>query len=122
MRFSGTSLYQHRLKQNMSRADLAHAIRRSSHGQIKATERGVRGWEKNEYAPRGEAIPALAAALGCEMSELYETNGATADDDEESDPVVSFESAVAHFNAAAAAAGRKAAIDALREHGVAVLS
>jgi transcriptional regulator with XRE-family HTH domain len=85
MQFSGSLLYQRRLNKNMSRADLAHAVRRSSQGQIKATERGVRGWEKNEYAPRGEVIPALASALGCEMADLYEVNGKNAiEDDEES--------------------------------------
>lgn len=69
----------------MSRADLAHAIRRSSQGDIKATERGIRGWEKNEYTPHGAAVPVIAQALECEIADLYEQNGnGTADDDEES--------------------------------------
>lgn len=75
MRFSGASMYQLRLKRNMSRADLAVAIRRSSGGRIKATERGVRGWEKDEYVPRADAVPAIAAALGCEIADLYAKNG-----------------------------------------------
>lgn len=57
----------------MSRADLAHAVRHASNGQVKATERGIRGWEKGEYTPRGEAMPAIAAALDCGISDLYET-------------------------------------------------
>lgn len=75
MTFSGSALYQLRLKKNMSRADLAVAIRRTSGGRIKATERGIRGWEKDEYVPRGDAIPAIAAALDCQVDELYATNG-----------------------------------------------
>jgi transcriptional regulator with XRE-family HTH domain len=76
-------MYQRRLKQNMSRADLAHAIRHASRGLIKATERGIRGWEKNEYVPSGESVPAIAEALGCDIGDLYERNGAAADEDEE---------------------------------------
>ena len=72
----------------MSRADLAHAIRRSSRGEIKATERGIRGWEKNEYVPHGESVPAIASALGCEIGDLFEMNGKASDDDEESDPAL----------------------------------
>lgn len=88
MRFSGEQMYQRRLKQDMSRADLAHAIRRASRGEIKATERGIRGWEKNEYTPHGESVPAIATALSCEINDLYERDGGDAsDDDEESDPV-----------------------------------
>lgn len=71
MRFSGAALYQRRLKKDMSRADLASAIRRASGDTIKATERGIRGWEKGEYVPRGDAVPALAAALGVKVDELY---------------------------------------------------
>ncbi len=75
MHFNGQALYQLRLRNDMSRADLAVAIRRVSGGSVKATERGIRGWEKNEYVPRGEAVPAIAQALGCEISELYRANG-----------------------------------------------
>lgn len=70
----------------MSRADLAHAVRRSSEGAIKATERGVRGWEKGEYVPRGDAVPALASALECKVEDLYGT--ADADDAEAADQMV----------------------------------
>jgi transcriptional regulator with XRE-family HTH domain len=75
MSFNGDVLYQLRLKNNMSRADLAVAIREGSSGNVKATERGIRGWEKGEYAPRGDALPAIAGALGCEIADLYRANG-----------------------------------------------
>jgi transcriptional regulator with XRE-family HTH domain len=84
MRFSGDALYQRRLRKNMSRADLAHAIRHASRDEIKATERGIRGWEKNEYTPHGASVPAIARALDCEIGDLYEQNGNASDDDEES--------------------------------------
>lgn len=83
MRFNGEALYQHRLRKDMSRADLATAIRRASRGEIKATERGIRGWEKNEYTPHGESVPAIAVALGCDIENLYETSAATSATDEE---------------------------------------
>lgn len=75
-------MYQLRLGQNMSRADLAVAIRHASHGEIKATERGVRGWEKYEYVPHGESVPAIAAALKCEISDLFESNGDRSDEED----------------------------------------
>lgn len=64
----------------MSRADLAHQVRQISRGEIKASERSVRGWEKNEYVPAGETVPVLALAVDCAVAELY---GADADDEEE---------------------------------------
>lgn len=69
----------------MSRSDLAMAIRRVSRGGVKATERGIRGWEKGEYTPRAEAMSAIAAALGCEIVDLYGGDAASGldDDDEE---------------------------------------
>jgi transcriptional regulator with XRE-family HTH domain len=82
MRFSGQALCQQRLRANMSRSDLAMAIRQASHGRVKATERGIRGWEKGEYTPRAEAMPSIAAALGCEIIDLY-GDGASLEDDEE---------------------------------------
>lgn len=55
----------------MSRADLAHRVRNISGGAIKASERSVRGWEKGEYVPSGETVPALAKAVGCAVPELF---------------------------------------------------
>lgn len=83
MRFSGDALSQRRLARNMSRADLAVAIRRVSGGEIKATERGVRGWEKNEYTPHADSVPAIAEALECNTGDLFESNGRHVDDDED---------------------------------------
>lgn len=60
-----------RLRADMSRADLATAVRKTSNGDIKASERGVRGWEKGEYVPAGETVVAIAAALDCDVKELY---------------------------------------------------
>lgn len=84
MRFDGQALYQLRLRRDMSRADLATAVRSASDGRIKATERGVRGWEKNEYVPRGEALAAIATALGCDVPTLFGAAGVAGDEDEES--------------------------------------
>ena len=67
-----------RLAANMSRADLAYAIRQSTGGQIKATERGVRGWEKGEYKPSDGVIPAIAQATGKTVDYFY-----ASDEDEE---------------------------------------
>lgn len=98
MRFSGEILYQRRLRQNMSRADLAHAIRKVSNDQVKATERGVRGWEKNEYVPNGGAVPAIAGALGCEIEDLYSYGDADQEDRVSSgDPVAELFAAFLKF-------------------------
>lgn len=77
MVFNGAVLYQKRLAANMSRADLAMAVRRLSQGTIKATERGIRGWEKGEYVPGGETLPVLAVAVSCEVGDLFNGNGST---------------------------------------------
>ena len=124
MVFDGAVLYQLRLKKNMSRADLAVAIRTASGGRIKASERGIRGWEKNEYAPSGEAMPAIADALDCAISDLY---AELADDDEEADALsgltraeadlldrLSFEQVVAYKAQRAAARSRVAAEELAR--------
>jgi len=71
-----------RLAANMSRADLAFAVRRVTDGQIKSTERGVRGWEKGEYRPSDGVIPAVAAATGQSIEFFYELDA----DDDEGDP------------------------------------
>lgn len=69
-----------RLAADMSRADLAFAVRRVSDGRIKATERGIRGWEKGEYRPSDGVIPAVAEATGKSIDFFY---AADPDDDEE---------------------------------------
>lgn len=71
-----------RLAANMSRADLAFAIRQHTGGQIKATERGVAGWERGEYSPSDGVVPAIAAATGQEIAFFYEQDG---DDEEEAE-------------------------------------
>ena len=63
-----------RLKADMSRADLAHAIRKATGNELKASERGVRGWERDEYAPSAAAIAAIAKATGNEI-EFFYANG-----------------------------------------------
>ena len=61
-----------RLEANMSRADLAAALRRVTSGRLKASERGIRGWEKGEYTPSGDVIPAYAIATGKPLDFFYE--------------------------------------------------
>lgn len=60
-----------RLAANMSRADLAHAIRTVTENDLKASERGVRGWELDEYAPSASAIAAIAKATNQEIEFFY---------------------------------------------------
>lgn len=81
MRTSGERITEARLAANMSRADLAFAIRRISKGSIKATERGLRGWEKGEYRPSDGVVPTIAEATGKAIEFFYEAGGN--DDDEE---------------------------------------
>lgn len=72
-----------RLAANMSRNDLAFAIRSHSGGNIKATERGVARWELGTARPRDGAVPAIAAATGHEIAFFYEQDEDP--DDEEAD-------------------------------------
>ena len=65
----------------MSRGDLAFAVRRDTQGGIKATERGIRGWEKGENAPSGLTVAVLAKILGTSI-EFFYTSGADEDDEE----------------------------------------
>ena len=58
----------------MSRADLAHAIRKATGNELKASERGVRGWERDEYAPSAAAVAAIAQATDHEI-EFFYANG-----------------------------------------------
>lgn len=70
-----------RLEANMSRADLAAALRRVTSGRLRASERGIRGWEKGEYAPSDGVIPAYAIATGKPLDFFY-AEGADESDDE----------------------------------------
>jgi len=78
--FNPQRLTEARLSADMSRGDLAFAIRRISGGQLKATERGIRGWEKGENAPRGETVNVIAEATDRESSFFYTESS---DEDEE---------------------------------------
>lgn len=86
MEFNGTRLSQKRLSANMSRADLAAAVRTKSDGRIKASEAGIRGWEKDKHTPGGEAVVAIAAALDCRVEDLYGVD----DDDAEAASMPSY--------------------------------
>ena len=74
-----------RLSADMSRADLAAALRRVTSGRLKASERGIRGWERGEYAPSDGVIPAYAIATGKPLDFFYadESGGADSDLEEE---------------------------------------
>lgn len=61
-----------RLAANMSRADLAFAIRQVSNGEIKGTEGGVGNWERGKHRPSDGVIPAIAAATGKPIDFFYE--------------------------------------------------
>lgn len=76
-------IYQARLAADMSRTDLAHAIRIHTNGAIKASERSVRRWEKGEHAPSDGVIPAIAQATGKDIDFFYEQNGDGSSDDED---------------------------------------
>lgn len=73
MRVIGERIYQARLAADMSRADLAVAIRRLTSDRIKANERGVRRWEKEErnIQPSAAAVAAIAAATGKSIAYFY---------------------------------------------------
>jgi transcriptional regulator with XRE-family HTH domain len=78
---------QARLRANMSRADLAYAIRRVTNGQIKATDRGVLRWEKGENAPRDGVVVAIAKVTGNPIEFFYTSDAEDAVFEEaEADP------------------------------------
>lgn len=76
--FSGPQLYAARLKARMTQEDLAFALRQRTSARTGA--RTIRRWEIGESTPHSALIPAIAAALGVTVDELYD-----ADDDEEAD-------------------------------------
>lgn len=80
MRFRPDRVTQARLAADMSRADLAFAVRALTGGDVKASERSVRGWEKGEYQASGTAVAAIAKATGHDIEFFYESGG---EDDEE---------------------------------------
>jgi len=80
--FNGRRLEKLRLHNDMSRGDLAFSIRHASGGRIKATERGVRGWERGDNAPHSDTLNVIAEVLGVDSSHFY-TSPEAAEDDEE---------------------------------------
>lgn len=83
MRVRGERIYQARLQANMSRADLATRIRTLSRDRIKATERGIRRWEKEERGiqPNASSVLLIAEATGKAVPYFYAADDA---DEEES--------------------------------------
>jgi transcriptional regulator with XRE-family HTH domain len=71
MKVSGERIYQARLAADMSRADLATAVRRVS--DVKATERSVARWEKEEggIQPSAIALASIADATGKPLDFFY---------------------------------------------------
>jgi len=65
----------------MSRGDLAFKMRELSDGEIKPTERSIRGWERNENEPLGTAAVVAARAVGVDVEFFYTSSG----EDEETD-------------------------------------
>ena len=65
-----------RLDADMSRADLAAALRAATNGEVRASERGIRGWEKGEYTPSGDVIPAYVLATGKPHEFFYTSDDA----------------------------------------------
>lgn len=73
-----------RLLANMSRADLAFAVRRVTAGRLKPAEQTIRKWSQGKHLPREGAIAAIAVATGQEISFFYEED-TPEDDDEEAE-------------------------------------
>lgn len=69
-----------RLGANMSRADLAFAVRRVTSDRLKPTEQTIKRWAQGKHQPGGDAVAAIATATGHEIAFFYEQDG---DDDEE---------------------------------------
>jgi hypothetical protein len=78
---------QARLEANMSRGDLAHALRRVTSNRLKATERGIRGWERGEYAPSDGVIPAYAIVTNKPLDFFYEWPEQSDDEADSSQPM-----------------------------------
>ena len=84
--FNGRRLEKLRLHNDMSRGDLAFSIRHASGGRIKATERGVRGWERGDNAPHSDTMNVIAEVLGVDSSHFYTSPGEDEDAEEEALP------------------------------------
>ncbi len=67
-----------RLRRNLSREDLAFEVRRRPCGDAKPNAATIRRWERGLNKPHSDVVPALAAALGVTIDELFR-----ADEDEE---------------------------------------
>lgn len=74
-------IVQARLAADMSRADLAYAIRRITRNEIKASDRNIGRWENGEHSPRDGVIVAIATATGKPIEFFY--GGGEASEDEE---------------------------------------
>jgi transcriptional regulator with XRE-family HTH domain len=72
-----------RLAANMSRNDLAFAVRRATGGRLKPTDQAIKRWANGTHTPREGAIAAIAIATGKDISYFYEQDAG--DDDEEAD-------------------------------------
>jgi transcriptional regulator with XRE-family HTH domain len=83
-KFNPARIDKARLAVNMSRADLAFAVRRVTNGRLKPTEGSISRWAKGTHTPREGVIAAIAAATGQEISFFYAPDG-DAEDDEEAD-------------------------------------
>ena len=81
-RLSPGRIVQARLAANMSRADLAYAIRSASGGQIKANEQSVRRWEKALHSPSADGIAAIAQATGHDIEFFYTEADPDGDEDD----------------------------------------
>jgi transcriptional regulator with XRE-family HTH domain len=71
-----------RLASDMSRADLAFAVRRVTDGRLKPTEQTVRRWAQGKHLPSADAVSAIATATGNDIDFFYEQDGDDADEEE----------------------------------------
>lgn len=80
-RFSGSALKQRRLAEGFSQSGLAQ--------RAGVREQQINRWEggKNKNGPSADGVALLAAALDCEISDLFEADGedASDEDDEEAE-------------------------------------
>lgn len=72
-----------RLGANMSRADLAFAVRRVTNGRLKPTEQAIKRWSQGRHLPSADAISAIATATARDIDFFYEQD--EGDDDEEAE-------------------------------------
>lgn len=76
-------ILQARLAANMSRADLAYAIRRATNNGIRATERGVARWESGVNRPSDGVVPAIARVTGQTIEFFYSSETPGGEEPEE---------------------------------------